>query len=220
MVKRKRTLLMIFLAPIIVIVVTQGLVPLLTLVLSGIRKDMADNVISLDNHTVENRQVVLETDMVEHWSSIYKEGEYLNSSLAGILKDNSLDMNVFLDSDDVQQKYLEEVFPDMVDALQYNQTTGVFLVLANENLTTDRSTYNGFFLRDSDPQTRTASNTDLLLERGSKKLSHGESISLDSAWTTRFTFEGSGRRTCDDFFYKPYEAAKEHTDVDLSLIHI
>lgn len=214
MVKRKRTLLMIFLAPIIVIVVTQGLVPLLTLVLSGIRKDMADNVISLDNHTVENRQVVLETDMVEHWSSIYKEGEYLNSSLAGILKDNSLDMNVFLDSDDVQQKYLEEVFPDMVDALQYNQTTGVFLVLANENLTTDRSTYNGFFLRDSDPQTRTASNTDLLLERGSKKLSHGESISLDSAWTTRFTFEGSGRRTCDDFFYKPYEAAKEHTDVD------
>lgn len=56
----------------------------------------------------------------------------------------------------------------------------IFLVLANGESIQEASAYSGFFLRDSDPQTKTASNTDLLLERGSKKLSHSQSISLDS----------------------------------------
>ena len=212
--KRKKTLLRIFLIPIIVIVVVQGLVPLLTLVFSGIRKDMADNVISLDNHTVENRQVVLENDMLEHWRSIYKESDYLDGRLSELLWKNDLDMTDFLGSKDAQQQYIEDIFPEMVDTLQYNLTTGVFLVLANDSSPDEKSVYNGFFLRDSDPQTKTASNTDLLLERGSKKLSHSQSISLDSAWTTDFTFAGNGQRSCDDFFYKPYAAAQEYISAD------
>ena len=215
LVKRKKTLLMIFLAPIIVIVVAQGLVPLLTLILSGIWTDMAENVISLDNHMVENRQVVLENDMLEHWSSIYKESDNLKKSLSDILKDNSMGIEDFIGSDEAQQQYIENIFPDMVSALQYNSTTGVFLVLANKESVDGAAVYNGFFIRDSDPQNKTASNTDLLLERGSKKLSHSQSISLDSAWTTNFRFNGSGQRSCDDFFYKPYEAAREHISADM-----
>ena len=215
LVKRKKKLLLIFLAPIIVIVVAQGLVPLLTLILSGIRTDMAENVISLDNHTVENRQVVLENDMLEHWSSIYKESDYLDKSLSDVLRDNSMGIEDFLGSDEAQQQYIENIFPEMVSTLQYNSTTGVFLVLANKEPVENGAVYNGFFLRDSDPQTKTASNTDLLLERGSKKLSHSQSISLDSAWTTNFRFNGSGQRSCDDFFYKPYEAAQEHISADM-----
>lgn len=66
------------------------------------------------------------------------------------------------------------------------------------------------FVRDSDPQTKTASNTDLLLERGNKQLAHDMEISLDSAWSTEFRFEGQGKRKADDFFYQPYMAALQH----------
>lgn len=48
---------------------------------------MSGNVIDLDNHTVENRQVVLENDMVEHWRSIYKEQDLLNDTLSQVLDD-------------------------------------------------------------------------------------------------------------------------------------
>lgn len=50
----------IFLVPVIAVIVAQGLVPLLAMIFSGIRIKMSGNVIDLDNHTVENRQVVLE----------------------------------------------------------------------------------------------------------------------------------------------------------------
>lgn len=212
---RKKRLLVIFLVPVVAVIVAQGLVPLLAMIFSGIRSKMSGNVIDLDNHTVENRQVVLENDMVEHWRSIYKEDETLNSILTRVLEDNGIDIKEFLQDDDAQLQYLDATFPDMVDSLQYNTTSGVFLILANEQELQDKANYRGFFIRDSDPQNKTASNTDLLLERGSKRLSQNESISLDSAWTTDFAFEGSGRRSCDDFFYIPYEAAMEHVGVKM-----
>ena len=100
----------------------------------------------------------------------------------------------------------------MVETLQYNTTSGLFLILANDSPLDEAASYRGFFVRDSDPQVKTASNTDLLFERGSKELAHSESITLDNAWSTNFSFEGADKRSADDFFYKPYMAALQHTD--------
>ena len=80
----------IFLMPVIAVIVAQGLVPLLAMIFSGIRSKMSGNVIDLDNHTVENRQVVLENDMVEHWRSIYKEQNLLNDTLSQVLDDQGI----------------------------------------------------------------------------------------------------------------------------------
>ena len=189
--------------------------PFLMLVLSGIKSSLENNIIRMDSHTVENRRVVLENDMVERWRSIYKENEYLSSALEQILTDHESDIRQFLGSKDMQQEYLEEVFPDMVNELQYNTTSGVFLILANDDPIAEEAKYRGFFVRDSDPQAKVASNADLLLERGNKQLSHNLAISLDSAWTTDFNFAGQGNRSADDFFYKPYTAALEHMDTDM-----
>ena len=67
--KKKKSLWNIFLIPILIIVFVQGAVPFLTLIFSGIRSNMENAVIGLDSHTVENRKVVLENDMIEQWSS-------------------------------------------------------------------------------------------------------------------------------------------------------
>lgn len=101
----------------------------------------------------------------------------------------------------------------MLDVLQYNTTSGLFLILANGSTVDNASDYSGFFIRDSDPKTRIDSMTDLLLERGDKQLSHAYSISLDSTWSTSFSLAGDGKREADDFFYKPYLAAKAHPNV-------
>ena len=215
--KKKKSLWNIFLIPILIIVFVQGAVPFLTLIFSGIRSNMENAVIGLDSHTVENRKVVLENDMIEQWSSVYKESDSLSSALTKVLSDHQMDMQGFMGSGKVQEEYLETVFYDMVEVLQYNSTSGIFLVLGNDGDTDSEGEYKGFWVRDSDPQTKTASRTDLLMERGSKVLSQNMSISLDTSWHTDFHFQGNGKRDADDFFSQPYITAENYVDSRTSM---
>ena len=215
--KKKKSLWNIFLIPILIIVFVQGAVPFLSLIFSGIRSNMENAVIGLDSHTVENRKVVLENDMIEQWSSVYKESDSLSSALTKVLSDHQMDMQGFMGSGKVQEEYLETVFYDMVEVLQYNSTSGIFLVLGNDGDTDSEGEYKGFWVRDSDPQTKTASRTDLLMERGSKVLSQNMSISLDTSWHTDFCFQGNGKRDADDFFYQPYITAENYVDSRTSM---
>lgn len=215
--KKKKSLWNIFLIPILIIVFVQGAVPFLSLIFSGIRSNMENAVIGLDSHTVENRKVVLENDMIEQWSSVYKESDSLSSALTKVLSDHQMDMQGFMGSGKVQEEYLETVFYDMVEVLQYNSTSGIFLVLGNDGDTDSEGEYKGFWVRDSDPQTKTASRTDLLMERGSKVLSQSMSISLDTSWHTDFHFQGNGKRDADDFFYQPYITAENYVDSRTSM---
>ena len=178
---------------------------------------MENAVIGLDSHTVENRKVVLENDMIEQWSSVYKESDSLSSALTKVLSNHQMDMQGFMGSGKVQEEYLETVFYDMVEVLQYNSTSGIFLVLGNDGDTDSEGEYKGFWVRDSDPQTKTASRTDLLMERGSKVLSQNMSISLDTSWHTDFRFQGNGKRDADDFFYQPYITAENYVDSRTSM---
>ena len=215
--KKKKSLWNIFLIPILIIVFVQGAVPFLTLIFSGIRSNMENAVIGLDSHTVENRKVVLENDMIEQWSSVYKESDSLSAALTKVLSNHQMDMQGFMGSGKVQEEYLETVFYDMVEVLQYNSTSGIFLVLGNDGDTDSEGEYKGFWVRDSDPQTKTASRTDLLMERGSKVLSQNMSISLDTSWHTDFHFQGNGKRDADDFFYQPYITAENYVDSHTSM---
>ena len=215
--KKKKSLWNIFLIPILIIVFVQGAVPFLSLIFSGIRSNMENAVISLDSHTVENRKVVLENDMIEQWSSVYKESDSLSSALTKVLSNHQMDMQGFMGSGRVQEEYLETVFYDMVEVLQYNSTSGIFLVLGNDGDTDLEGEYKGFWVRDSDPQTKMASRTDLLMERGSKVLSQNMSISLDTSWHTDFRFQGNGKRDADDFFYQPYITAENYVDSRTSM---
>ena len=218
--KKKKSPWNIFLIPILIIVFVQGAVPFLTLIFSGIRSNMENAVIGLDSHTVENRKVVLENDMIEQWSSVYKESDSLSSALTKVLSNHQMDMQGFMGSGKVQEEYLETVFYDMVEVLQYNSTSGIFLVLGNDGDTDSEGEYKGFWVRDSDPQTKTASRTDLLMERGSKVLSQNMSISLDTSWHTDFRFQGNGKRDADDFFYQPYITAANYVDSRTSMVNL
>ena len=212
---QKRTLLNIFMIPVLIIVLIQGFVPFLFIAASKIETSIEENIVRVTNNAVENRQLVLENDMVDKWGSIYRENTSLNAELSDILSDEGIDIDTFLKSAGVQQKYLKNVFPDMLETLQYNTTSGIFIVLANDSDIESKSEYNGFFIRDSDPQNRVDSNADLLMEKGSKQLAQDAKISLDNAWSRNFEFEGYGVRDADKFFYMPYEAGLNYTDTDI-----
>lgn len=213
--KQKKSLIQIFLIPLIFIVLLQGILPFSILLSSGVKSNLEDNMISIDQHLIENRKVVLENTMIEDWSSISNESNFLSYSLSDLLKDKNINISHFVKDKNSKQEFLESIFPHFVEVLQENTTTGLFLILSNGSSLKDADDYHGFFLRDSDPTSLTATNTDLLLERGDKVLARSENISLDSSWHTNFSFEGMGNLNCDDFFYTPFQAAEENINTDM-----
>lgn len=214
--KRKRKLNYLLLIPLVLVVLIQGLLPFSILLASKVKETMELNAVENDSNLVENRQVVLENAMVDQWSAVRSESGYLNNALGEFLAENHTDINKFLGDKKMQRAYVQRVFSEMLTYLQGDDSCGVFLILGNNMDLTMPQDYVGFFLRDSDPTTKTTTNSDILFERGDKNLARESNIALDSSWFTYFRFEGSGVRAADDFFYKPYLLAQQNTDVDMT----
>ena len=181
-VQRKVSLQRILLIALLVVVLIQGLLPLSALVASGVRETLENNAVEVDTHMVDNRKVTLQSAMTTQWNGIAKESTYLNSQLEAFFSQNHVDMNAFLASKDLQRAYTAQVYPEILDYSRRDQTCGDFLVLANDANTDSAATYEGVFLRDSEPTTIADSNSDLLLERGDTSLARQQTISLDSPW--------------------------------------
>ena len=213
-VQRKVSLQRILLIALLVVVLIQGLLPLSALVASGVRETLENNAVEVDTHMVDNRKVTLQSAMTTQWNGIAKESTYLNNQLESFLSQNHVDMNAFLANKDLQRAYTAQVYPEMLDYSRRDQTCGDFLVLANDASTDSAATYEGMFLRDSEPTTIADSNSDLLLERGDTSLARQQNTSLDSPWMPAFNFAGNGNRSADDFFYQPYLAAQQYQDID------
>lgn len=213
--KKKKRLLYVFLIPLLGIVLFQGVVPFSMLFFSGVKENLEKNTVNMDSYITENRQLTLQNAMNEQWGGISRESDEMDSVLKDELKQGKLNIKDFLNDSSAQQNYLKHIFKNLVSSLQHENSSGLFVVLANGENIDEETEYNGFFIRDSDPQTKTANNADLLLERGSKGLARIENITLDTAWTTNFKFKGAWNRSADDFFYKPFLAAQKNKDTDM-----
>lgn len=210
--KHKISIISLFIIPIVAVMIAQGAVSIGTLKINGADRTLENNAVNMMSRTVENRKVILENKMLEQWSFVANERGTLSKSLKETLKSGHMDMEEFLQNDDVQKEFLESVFSECVDVLQKNPVTGLYLILANEADTDQAAEYNGFFVRDSDSGHQSSTNTDLIMERGGKTLARTEGIPLDSAWTTKFSFLGNDMRKADDFFYQPYLAARSNPE--------
>ena len=210
--KRKISIISLLIIPIVAVMIAQGIVSIGTLKINGADRTLENNAVNMMSRTVENRKVILENKMLEQWSFVANERGTLSKSLKETLKSDHMDMEDFLQNDDVQKEFLESVFSECVDVLQKNPVTGLYLILANEAETDQAAEYNGFFVRDADSGDQSFTNTDLIMERGGKTLARTEGIPLDSAWTTKFSFLGNGMRKADDFFYQPYLAARSNPE--------
>ena len=214
--KKERTLMHILLLPLLLVVLFQGILPFSMLLSSGVKSIMESNAVDLDSYLVENSKVILENAMIEQWSAVRKESNYLNSVLSDLLKEQRADIEKFTKDKELQKEYTQRVFPELLESLRRDTTCGVFLVMANDQPIGAPGDFTGFFLRDSDPVTKVDTNSDLLLERGDKTLARQWGITLDNSWSPAFRFQGKGIRESDDFFYEPYTAGMAHTGVDMA----
>ncbi len=212
--KKKLTIFKFFLIPLIAIMLIQSAITIGTLVFRQTTKTLEEYSSSMMRRLVENRQVILQGDMNQRWAAIADQEGFLNNRLQEFLIDENIEPEEIFQSEELKDRLLDQLFPECLNILQNNSTTGVFLILTGTDMETEGD-YAGFFIRDSDPHTNPVNYTDLLLERGSKQFSRTWNVPLDTNWTTRFHMEGAGQNPKDSYFYEPWRAGTEYPDADV-----
>lgn len=213
--KKKSTIFKIFLVPLIAIMLVQGTITIGTLIAQKTTKTLEEYSSSMMSRLVENRQVILQNDMNQKWSAIYEQEHLFNERLKQFLSEENLLLEEALQSDELKIRLLEQMFPLCLDILPSSSTTGIFLILTGEDIQKSGE-FDGFFIRDSEPDTNPANHTDLLLERGSKQLSRTWSIPLDTGWTTHFSMDGLDQNPADSYFYEPWRCGAKYQNTDTS----
>ena len=209
--RKKSTIFRIFIIPLTAIMLIQSIITIGTLVVRRTTRMLEEYSSGMMSRLVENRMVILQNDINQRWASVCEQEVVMNRLLEQFLEDENQGVEGFLESSELKNQFLEEVFPECVEILQNNFSTGIFVVITGADRE-EAGEFEGFFIRDSDPTTNPVTYTDLLLERGSKNLSREWNIPLDTSWTTRFHMSGHGRDSFDNFFYEPWRAGENYPD--------
>jgi signal transduction histidine kinase/CheY-like chemotaxis protein/GGDEF domain-containing protein/PAS domain-containing protein len=184
---------------------------LIFLKIPGTIQEYSVNIMS---HMVENRKVILQNDMTQRWASIQEQESVMNQRLEQFLKKKKVTVSQMLASEELKNEFLEDVFPDYMNLVETNLTTGAFFVLTGQNIV-EAEDVDGFFLRDSNPLVNPSQYSDLLMERGDKQLSRKNGIPLDTYWTMKFQMHGLGMKENEAFFYQPWNAAIQYPNADI-----
>ena len=143
---QKKSLVSILLLPLLAVVMLQGVLPFSALVASGTRETLSQNVAVLDYQLVENRATALKNAMISQWSAVRQESGYLGGVLTQLLRDRGVTLAQLRDDPALQREYTAQVFPELLEYLRRDTSSGIFLILSNGRDTAGAGNYTGFFL--------------------------------------------------------------------------
>ena len=132
--KKKLTIFRFFLISLIAIMLIQSAITIGTLVVRRTAKTLEDYSGGMMRRLVENRQVILQNDMVQRWSSVSDQEGFLNNRLQQFLTDEDVELEEVLRSDERKDRLLEQLFPECLSVLQNSSTTGIFLALTGADM--------------------------------------------------------------------------------------
>ena len=133
-----------FLVPLIMIMLMQSMIIIGTLVVRKIGGMLQEYSSSMMSRLVENRKVILQNDMIQRWASVRLEEDLINQKLKEFLESREVGLEEFFALEEMQSEFLEQLFPECLDILQNNSTTGVFFILTGKDMYSEED-YAGFF---------------------------------------------------------------------------
>ncbi len=205
----KNSIFRFFLIPLIVLTVIQCSLILGIIEFRDVVGSIQRNSVANTEKATENRRARLEAQMLQRWGRIYLIESELTQTLEQFLGENRLTLEELNGSQTLQQEFLLKMFPVCLQVAQDSEAHGCFLLMTGESPEVSGNV-SGFYLRDYDPSSKTADNSDLSFARCGSLLSRSLGIALSSDWTTYFSMAGDGNRQSDEFYYAPWRAAREN----------
>ena len=108
--KKKLTIFRFFLISLIAIMLIQSAITIGTLVVRRTAKTLEDYSGGMMRRLVENRQVILQNDMVQRWSSVSDQEGFLNNRLQQFLTDEDVELEEVLRSDERKDRLWSNCF--------------------------------------------------------------------------------------------------------------
>ena len=165
----------------------------------GLLKSARDNEFEKLSTSLESRSA----QMQKFFNNISINAGYasakIQKSMQVMMNEKRIDsVSGLLQNEDLVEVFEENSLTALVNALEYSETSGAFIILDTDN---NPGTKAALYLRDTRPATVSA--TDLLYFRGPNSIARDFAIPLDSEWS----FEQDFKAINSDFYQKPLEAA-------------
>ncbi|MBC3515958.1 EAL domain-containing protein [Neobittarella massiliensis] len=212
---RRITVMRKMLLPIILVMVVQAVIFYSVILLGGTLTQLDQNSFDILNERVINRKNYLQNDMIQRWSNLRSSPDTITASVKQALGGRSADE--LMGDLDLSTDVLRTLSPELLYLLRLNAVTGAFVVLGQPTtaqLEAETLSLPGLYVRDLDPSTNNANNSDLLLERCPIALSKELGISTDTRWSPQFTFSPQQDPDSFAFFKNPYTATINYADAD------
>ncbi len=208
--KSKSSVFVKLLLPLIVIVALTIALLVGSLNLGGAFSNLRTSALEMLEERTQSRAETLEFDMINRWSNLESTADTVGTVIRRQLRLAGAEPESMKTNASLNAQIMLEVAPTLVSRLRAGGTTGIFVVLNGIGVAGREDSWAGVYMRDSEPTTNTAANSDILLVRGLPPVSRALDISLDSYWTASCVFDEYNR----DVFFKPLEAAQQGTSDD------
>ncbi|MEG0804063.1 MAG: diguanylate phosphodiesterase, partial [Pygmaiobacter sp.] len=180
-----------------------------TIFFGGMTEQLRVNAFDILDERVAGRRDNLEGEMVQRWSNLGESVQDINRESARVLKENNADYSDLTADSPISGALLEAISGRLAYQLRRSSATGIFLILNGDADSADPQGDEvqqraGIYLRDYDPDTSPADDSDFMLERAPMAFVKNHNITLDTYWQPIFTFRANEK---NDYYYQPYRAA-------------
>ena len=210
--RKSTTIFRRVLLPLLLVLCLQTLLIFSLLWGGGVVDMLRENARDILGERVQNKYQAIKTDMTRNWTALDGVVPRVNTLTQETLTRQGLTVRDIRDHVALNNDILLACSDTLIQALRKNGVTGVFLVLNGQGIAGRDDAYAGVYLRDSDPDSTAADESDVHMLRGLPPLSRQLGLTLDSFWKACFTFEGGAANPSNAYFYRPIEAAETESN--------
>lgn len=206
--RKDRTIFRVLLVPLLSVLAIEMALLIASLALGGVMTRLNQNTRDILGQQVENRGNYLLNDMTGKWSNLNLLVDHIDNEVASKLSEGEMTLESFQVNGGCSE-LLEELRPELIDAMYNRQVSGIFLIFNTKDLDEMEGTESlqGIYLRDLDPASMpSAQYQDILVERAPVSVVRSGYMATDTGWQPTFSVEDSVEQ---DFFSKPFQTAYE-----------
>ncbi len=201
---RRRSIFSRLLLPMLIIAVAEMAALFLTLSIGGAFSTMTNSALDALDERTQNKQQPLQQEFRTIWSNLDTTASSLARIIETGLRSRGATTADMAGNPSLNSYLVEDMAPTVLSRFRTLGTTGIFVILDGQGVAGQPDSYAGIYLRDSDPNTESSDNRDVLLTRGLPPRSEQLGIPLDRDWEAAFSFREGEE---DGYYFMPFESA-------------
>lgn len=205
--KNARSMKSRLVVPFCLILVFQAVFMMVFLSNGMVAKSLYTNEINSIEKDVQNSELLLEREMVQHWLGDIRSTSTIQQKIQTVLEQQGRQPEDILTDWSLNAEILNGIMPDVLDLLHRSYGNSIYVILdgpaSSQSLSGHKA---GIAVMDTDSSSFAADNSDLLLLRGASSISNDYKIPLAREWEMDYDMT---QEASDEYrFYNPYTIAK------------